>query len=79
MPKKPKQALKGRVVRCILFDLGDTLWRRKDFKDWERLEASANQRAVALLRERVASQLPANLDDLALGLRLRDAFNQYYF
>jgi len=77
LPKKPKQALKGRVVRCILFDLGDTLWRRKDFKDWERLEASANQRAVALLRERVASQLPANLDDLALGLRLRDAFNQY--
>jgi HAD superfamily hydrolase (TIGR01509 family) len=73
----PKQALKGRVVRCILFDLGETLWSRGDTKNWERLEISANQRAVALLREHFASQLPANLDDLALGLRLRDAFNQH--
>jgi HAD superfamily hydrolase (TIGR01549 family) len=75
LPDKPIQALKGRVVRCILFDLGDTLWFRGDIAKWEQLEASANQRAVALLREHVASQLPANLDDLALGSRLRDAFN----
>ena len=77
MLNNPKQALKGRVVRCILFDLGETLWSRGDAKNWERLETSANQRAVALLREHFASQLPANLDDLALGLRLREAFNQY--
>ena len=77
MPDKPVQALKGRVVRCILFDLGDTLWHRGDTDIWEQLEASANQRAVALLREHVASQLPANLDDLTLGSRLRDAFNHH--
>jgi len=74
---KPEQALKGRTVRCILFDLGDTLWFRGDNNTWEQLEASANQRAGALLREQVSSQLPANLDDLALGLRLRNAFTQY--
>ncbi len=74
---KPIQALKGRIVRCILFDLGDTLWFRGDDNTWEQLEASANRRAGALLRKHVSSQLPANLDDLALGLRLRDAFNQY--
>jgi HAD superfamily hydrolase (TIGR01549 family) len=77
LPNKPVQALKGRVVRCILFDLGDTLWFRGDIDRWEQLESSANQRAVALLREHVASQLPMNLDDRALGSHLRDAFNQY--
>ena len=77
MPNKPEQALKGRVVRCILFDLGETLWFRGDYDKWKLLEASANQRAVALLREHVASQLPANLDDLALGLRLRESLTQY--
>ncbi len=77
MLNNPKQALNGRAVRCILFDLGETLWFRGDAKNWESLETSANQRAVALLREHFASQLPANPDDLALGLRLREAFNQY--
>jgi HAD superfamily hydrolase (TIGR01549 family) len=77
LPNKSEQARKGRAVRCILFDLGDTLWSRRDHDKWKQLEASANQRAVALLREQVASQLPGNLDDLALGLRLRESFNQY--
>lgn len=77
MSNTPEQALKGRVVRCILFDLGDTLWSRGNHDTWKLLEASANQRAVALLREHVASQLPATLDDLALGVRLRESFTQY--
>lgn len=77
MLNNPKQALKGRAVRCILFDLGETLWFRGDAKNWESLETSANLRAVALLREHFASQLPANPDDLELGLRLREAFTQY--
>src|SRR5207245_2650515 len=74
---KPMQALKGRVVRCILFDLGGTLWTHADPSIWEQLETSANLRAVALLRKHVASQLPANLDDLALGQRLRHSFSHY--
>jgi len=74
---KPMQALKGRVVRCILFDLGGTLWTHADPSIWEQLETSANLRAVALLRKHVASQLPANLDDLALGQRLRQSFSHY--
>lgn len=73
MPNKP---LKGRVVRCILFDLGDTLWFRNQHT-WERLENSANQRAVTLLRKCVASQLPADMDDVALGWRLRESFNRH--
>jgi FMN phosphatase YigB (HAD superfamily) len=76
LPDKPVEALKGRVVRCILFDLGSTLWYRGDIDTWEQLEAAANQCAVSLLREHVDSHLPANLDDLTLGSRLREAFNK---
>jgi HAD superfamily hydrolase (TIGR01549 family) len=77
LPNNPIQSLKGRVIRCILFDLGSTLWFRGDSDGWEQLETSANKRAVSLLREHVASQLPANLDDLTLGSQLRNAFHQY--
>jgi len=41
------------------------------------LENAANQRAVTLLRECVASQLPAGMDDVALGWRLRESFNKH--
>jgi len=76
LPERPVQALAGRTIRCILFDFGDTLWFRGDARTWELLEMRANQRAVAILREHVEpAYLPA-LDDLALGQRLREAFNE---
>ncbi len=76
MPEKPVQALAGRIVRCILFDFGDTLWFRGDAQTWKRLEIGANQRAVTILRHHVApAHLPA-LDDLTLGQRLREAFDE---
>ncbi|HEX6478700.1 MAG TPA: HAD family hydrolase [Ktedonobacteraceae bacterium] len=76
MPEKRVQALAGRVIRCILFDFGDTLWYRGDVHAWKQLETAANQRAVTLLRKHVApAYLPA-LDDLTLGQRLREAFDE---
>jgi len=72
----PNRPLKGRAIRCILFDLGDTLWFRNRHT-WEQLENAANQRAVTLLRECVASQLPASMDNEALGWRLRESFNKH--
>jgi len=63
--------LAGRTVRCILFDLGDTLWSRKDLHTWQSLEYAANSRAVATLRTFAASFYLPELDDVALGKRLR--------
>ena len=76
MPEKSVQALTGRIVRCILFDFGDTLWFRGDEHNWKRLEIAANQRAVALLRKHVAPERLPALDDLTLGQRLREAFDE---
>ncbi len=76
MPDNPVPALHGRTIRCILFDLGDTLWSRKDASVWQRMEGASNQRAVALLRQYIAPALLPALDDETLGQRLRDALNE---
>jgi len=77
LPKKPGEALTGRTIRCILFDLGDTLWYRGNSHTWWRLESAADQQAVAILREQVASKFLPDFDDLELGRHLREAFNEY--
>ena len=77
MSKRPLPALAGRTIRCFLFDLGDTLWSRKDMHVWQQLETEANVRAVTHLRHCAdAARLP-DLDDVALGQRLREMVDVY--
>ncbi|HVB24238.1 MAG TPA: HAD-IA family hydrolase [Ktedonobacteraceae bacterium] len=77
MPRRQIPALAERTIRCILFDLGDTLWSRKDLAVWQRMEYDANDRAVALLRTCTdASRLP-ELDDTALGKRFRKSVEKH--
>lgn len=76
MPHKSEHALTGRDIRCLLFDLGDTLWTRGDASTWELLETTGNLRAVALLRAYIAPQHLPQLDDEALGQYLRRSLNE---
>ncbi|GAC1380140.1 MAG: hypothetical protein NVSMB33_05890 [Ktedonobacteraceae bacterium] len=73
MPKKPIPALTGRTIRCILFDLGDTLWSRKDMVAWQQMENASDTRAAALLRTYVASPVLLDMPDTELGKRLHKA------
>ncbi|TMF52777.1 MAG: HAD family hydrolase [Chloroflexi bacterium] len=77
MPVKPIHTLTDRIIRCMLFDLGDTLWSRGETAAWERNEDIANRRAVVLLREGIDPAYLPMLDDFALGRRLREAIDQY--
>ena len=77
MPKKPIPALTGRTIRCLLFDLGDTLWSRKDMVVWQQLENVANLRAVRFMRTCVAAHHLLDISDEALGKRLRDALEEH--
>jgi HAD superfamily hydrolase (TIGR01509 family) len=65
----------GRIIRCVLFDLGDTLWYRKDRETWHRLENAANRRAIALLRAQLVPCPLPDSDDTLLGKHLRAAFD----
>ena len=69
------EALVGHRIRCLLFDLGDTLWYRESQESWEKLEGASHQRAVDLLRQHIASSRLPQMDDRALGRRLRQAFD----
>lgn len=67
----------GQGIRCLLFDLGYTIWNRRHHPDlWQRAERASNLGAVSLLRQHLAGQLPAS-DDETLGERLRDTFDEH--
>jgi HAD superfamily hydrolase (TIGR01549 family) len=76
LPKKPIHALTGRTVRCLLFDLGDTLWFRKDLAVWRQLENASNVQAATILRQTVAPTSLLDRSDRALGQLLRDATDE---
>lgn len=75
---KPTPALRGRSIRCILFDLGYTIWdRRRGSQLWRQVEAASNRRAVAVLRQHLAPDLLPPGDDDVLGTRLRKMFDEH--
>ncbi len=61
----------GRLVRCILFDLGSTLWHHAEPATWTALETEADLRAVAMLRTLLPAEALPTMADEALGAALR--------
>ncbi|MGH2509848.1 MAG: HAD family hydrolase [Ktedonobacteraceae bacterium] len=75
MPHLPATFSK-QGIRCLLFDLGDTLWYREDQERWEQLESASNRRAADLLRSyTTATRLPLS-DERSLEQRLRQTFDE---
>jgi HAD superfamily hydrolase (TIGR01549 family) len=66
-----------RKIRCLLFDLGDTLWYRQNQEIWENQEGLSNQSTGQLLRWHLAAPLFPALTDRELGQRLRQEFDAY--
>lgn len=70
------EALKRRQIRCLLFDLGDTLWYRDHQDIWDEQESASNRRATKLLHQYVhPSRLP-QIEDRSLGQLLRKKFDE---
>jgi hypothetical protein len=68
------QDLRGRLVRCILFDLGQTLWDSQTGA--EPAKRAANQRVVALLRGHLAPDALPTTDDDLLGCQSREMVDE---
>lgn len=69
MPSKTVQALSGRNIRCILFDLGNTLWEHNNKHTLQKAEQAANLHAVTLLKKLLPPEtLPTNDPSLLGGL-----------
>ena len=71
--------LTGRTVRCILFDLGNTLWAYKDRTTRKVSEKIAQQQALALLHSRVDSRSFPNMDDDTLIDQLFEGIEQQMY
>jgi HAD superfamily hydrolase (TIGR01509 family) len=69
------QLQRGRMVRCILFDLGQTLWDSRNGA--EPAKRAADQRVVALLRRHLAPEALPTTDDDLLGRQFRESFTEY--
>jgi HAD superfamily hydrolase (TIGR01662 family) len=69
-------SLAQKNIRCLLFDIGDTLWTSHDRATLTALGKQANQRMLALLAQHFS---PASLEDPTLGERLRAAFEAEWF
>jgi HAD superfamily hydrolase (TIGR01549 family) len=64
------------MIRCLLFDLGETLWTRKDQTTWTKLGQESQQRALALLREHFAPHMFPSNDGATLGQQIEKAIGQ---
>ena len=60
-------ALTGRTIRCILFDLGSTLWTDKVGFDKLTQQHTGQQRALSILHQHVAPHFFPSMDDSALS------------
>ena len=66
----------GRNVRCILFDLGSTLWTSKDERVIQTNERIANLRAVLELFRFTGTGVYSEMDVDELGRLLRKSFEK---
>lgn len=69
MSRKTVQVPAGRNIRCILFDLGNTLWEHNNKHTLQKAEQAANLHAVTLLKKLFPQHtLPTNDPGLLGGL-----------
>jgi HAD superfamily hydrolase (TIGR01549 family) len=60
----------GRAIRCLLFDLGSTLWTRREVTA-SPAEEQAQARAAGVFRQEAGNVLFSAVDDAALGKLLK--------
>ena len=65
--------IKKRHIRCILFDLGSTLWSTADKAVWLGLEETSNLIAVEILLRSTNDKKFTQMDAHTLGTQLRKA------
>ena len=65
--------LKGRKIRCLLFDLGSTLWTHVNQTSWNELEQAANQRAIDFLSQYLLPEQRLKVATVTHGKQLRAA------
>lgn len=72
-------ALRGRTIRCILFDLGNTLWTHIDQASLDKIENTVTQRAIDFLNQHLAPEQQLKMTTVSYGKQLRAAIRAKIF
>ena len=70
------QALAGRTIRAILFDLGSTLWINEENATSFEQRRTSQQRVLALLRQHIPPRFFADADPITVGETIAKAVKQ---
>ncbi len=65
--------LKDRTIRCLLFDLGNTLWTHVNQTSWDKEEQAATQRAIDFLSQYITPEQQLKVSTSFHGQQLRAA------
>ena len=71
--------LRNRTIRCILFDLGNTLWTHVNQASWDSIEHTVTQQAIDLLIQHLAPEQQSKITPLSDGKQLRTAIRAKIF
>jgi len=72
-------ALRGRTIRCILFDLGNTLWTYVDQASLDKVENTVTQRAIDFLNQHLAPEQQLKMTTVSYCKQLRAAIHAKIF
>jgi len=74
--RKIVPALEGRTIRCILFDLGSTLWTDNESFDYLAQQHIVQQRMLAIIRKYISPRFFPGTDDTMLEEQISQAIRQ---
>jgi HAD superfamily hydrolase (TIGR01509 family) len=69
-------ALAGRTLRCILFDLGATLWTYKENASLPAQKQAVQQQVLTILHRHVNPQNFPSVDEVTLGKQIAEAIDK---
>jgi HAD superfamily hydrolase (TIGR01549 family) len=79
VPAETTPSIAGRTIRCLLFDVGETLWTRTNKETLRNLEHISEQRAVAILYKHMPISARYPSDSIHLGKQLRHFVNEHTY
>jgi HAD superfamily hydrolase (TIGR01549 family) len=77
LPIETAPNIAGRTIRCLLFDVGETLWTRINKETLRNLEHISEQRAISILYQHTPDATNPLANTIQQGKQLRQAVNEH--
>jgi HAD superfamily hydrolase (TIGR01549 family) len=79
LPTETAPSIAGRTIRCLLFDVGETLWTSPSKETLHNLEHVSEQRAIAILYRHIPASANHPSNTIHLGKQLRHIVKEHTY